>query len=246
MDLRETVKVLAEVHRLAHDRPTKDVLPIIHKITEPWHTHAALAGHPAETDDDYVVRFPRDALARPAPAEPPVAALRAAFVAGAKYEHLMHTFDIGRLGEDEKRIEAEAARRHPDPPVNVMLGTERCVKCDRPMELMMTCPLCGGHDANTTVSAPSDPGEIAAVRNMEPSWGKCPKCGVVFPRTNQGWASSMNHIQNCHVPARNMDSPKRWRPKDGRCVCDWNDDKITWFNPSCPVHTGGPVEEVAK
>ena len=29
---------------------------------------------------------------------------------------------------------------------------------------------------------------------------------------------------------------KRWKPKDGRCVCDWDSDKITWFNPSCPVH----------
>jgi len=29
---------------------------------------------------------------------------------------------------------------------------------------------------------------------------------------------------------------KRWKPKDGRCVCDWDSDKITWLNPSCPVH----------
>ena len=29
---------------------------------------------------------------------------------------------------------------------------------------------------------------------------------------------------------------KRWKPKDGRCVCDWDTDKITWLNPSCPVH----------
>jgi hypothetical protein len=136
MDLRETVKVLAEVHRLAHDRPTKDVLPIIHKITEPWHTHAALAGHPAETDDDYVVRFPRDALARPAPAEPPVAALRAAFIAGAKYE-----WTWGDDGMTD--AEAEATRRYPDPP--------------------------------------ADPGEIAAVRNMEsPKRWRCRGCGKVF------------------------------------------------------------------
>ena len=39
-------------------------------------------------------------------------------------------------------------------------------------------------------------------------------------------------------------APKRWRCKDGRCVCDWDGDRITWHNPSCPVHTGGPVEEV--
>jgi hypothetical protein len=49
----------------------------------------------------------------------------------------------------------------------------------------------------------------------------------------------------------NLPAPKRWKCKDGRCVCDWDGDRITWFNPSCPVHTGNasvtctddPVEE---
>jgi hypothetical protein len=35
---------LREVHRMAHDRPTKDILPEIHKITEPYHAIAAEEG----------------------------------------------------------------------------------------------------------------------------------------------------------------------------------------------------------
>ena len=39
-------------------------------------------------------------------------------------------------------------------------GTERCVNCDRPMDLVLTCPMCGGHDANAFAS-PALPADVA-------------------------------------------------------------------------------------
>jgi hypothetical protein len=34
-------EALASVHKMAHDRPTKNILPIIHGMTEPWHDHGS-------------------------------------------------------------------------------------------------------------------------------------------------------------------------------------------------------------
>ena len=39
-------------------------------------------------------------------------------------------------------------------------GVERCVNCDRPMDLVLTCPMCGGHDANAFAS-PALPADVA-------------------------------------------------------------------------------------
>jgi len=43
-------------------------------------------------------------------------------------------------------------------------GVERCVNCDRPMDLVLTCPMCGGHDANafTSPALPTDVAELLA------------------------------------------------------------------------------------
>jgi len=40
-------------------------------------------------------------------------------------------------------------------PVREETGRERCIKCDRPMEYVMTCPMCGGHDANVLFLSPT-------------------------------------------------------------------------------------------
>ena len=44
--------------------------------------------------------------------------------------------------------------------------TERCVNCDRPMDLVLTCPMCGGHEASVPISPtlPADVAELLARR----------------------------------------------------------------------------------
>ena len=59
----ELVRALGEVHRLAHDRPTKDILPIIHAITEPWHIHHDAALESKSTSLIYKIYGNRDRAA---------------------------------------------------------------------------------------------------------------------------------------------------------------------------------------
>ena len=59
----ELKAALGEVHRLAHDRPTKDILPIIHAITEPWHIHHDAALESKSTSLIYKIYGNRDRAA---------------------------------------------------------------------------------------------------------------------------------------------------------------------------------------
>ena len=45
-----------------------------------------------------------------------------------------------------------------------------------------------------------------------------------------------SYIEDARTALLSEPEKPRWKPKDGRCVCLWDSDKITWLNPSCPVH----------